>query len=46
VTGVQTCALPISKLDWKPDRDPAEIGREIIQAKRIAPPLNCSGCHR
>ncbi len=36
----------VTKLDWQPDRDPAEIGREIIQAKRIAPPTNCSGCHR
>lgn len=36
----------VTRLDWQPDRDPAEIGREIIQAKRIAPPTNCSGCHR
>ena len=36
----------VTQLDWKPDRDPVEIGREIIQAKRIAPPVNCSGCHR
>ena len=36
----------VTQLDWKPDRDPSEIGREIIQAKRIAPPTNCSGCHR
>ncbi len=36
----------VTKLDWQPDRDPAEIGREIIRAKGIEPPLNCSGCHR
>ena len=36
----------VTQLDWQPDRDPAAIGREIIQARRIAPPLNCSGCHR
>jgi hypothetical protein len=36
----------VTKLDWQPDRDPAEIGREIVQAKHIAPPVNCSGCHR
>ena len=36
----------VTKLDWKPDRDPAEIGREIIAAKHILPPTNCSGCHR
>jgi len=36
----------VTKLDWKPDRDPAEIGRELISAKHILPPTNCSGCHR
>ena len=36
----------VTKLDWKPDRDPAEIGREIIAEKNIHPPTNCSGCHR
>jgi menaquinone reductase, multiheme cytochrome c subunit len=36
----------VTKLDWQPDRDPAQIGREIIAAKRIAPPGDCSGCHR
>jgi hypothetical protein len=36
----------VTKLDWKPDRDPAVIGREIIAANRINPPTNCSGCHR
>lgn len=36
----------VTKLDWVPDRDPAEIGREIIAAKHLNPPTNCSGCHR
>lgn len=36
----------VTKLDWKPERDPVEIGREIIAAKHINPPTNCSGCHR
>ena len=36
----------VTKLDWKPERDPAEIGREIIAVKKINPPVNCSGCHR
>ncbi len=36
----------VTKLDWKPDRDPATIGRELIAAKHIQPPTNCSGCHR
>jgi hypothetical protein len=36
----------VTKLGWVPDRDPAEIGREIMAAKHINPPQNCSGCHR
>jgi hypothetical protein len=36
----------VTVLDWRPDRDPAEIGREIIAQKKINPPTNCSGCHR
>lgn len=36
----------VTNLGWQAPRDPAEIGREIIQAKGIAPPTNCSGCHR
>jgi menaquinone reductase, multiheme cytochrome c subunit len=36
----------VTNLAWKPDRDPAAIGREIIQARGINPPQNCSGCHR
>ena len=36
----------VTQLDWVPDRDPAEIGREIIAAKGLHPPTNCSGCHR
>jgi hypothetical protein len=36
----------VTKLDWTPDRDPAEIGRELIAKNHIHPPTNCSGCHR
>jgi hypothetical protein len=36
----------VTKLDWKPDRDPAEIGRKLIAENHINPPANCSGCHR
>jgi len=36
----------VTNLGWQPDRDPAEIGRELIKAKGINPPQNCSGCHR
>lgn len=36
----------VTKLDWVPDRDPAEIGRELMARNHISPPTNCSGCHR
>jgi menaquinone reductase, multiheme cytochrome c subunit len=36
----------VTKLDWVPDRDPVEIGKELVAAKHINPPTNCSGCHR
>jgi hypothetical protein len=36
----------VTKLDWKPEGDPAEYGRQVIAAKGINPPQNCSGCHR
>lgn len=36
----------VTNLAWQPDRDPAQIGRELIQAKGINPPQQCSGCHR
>lgn len=36
----------VTKLDWKPEGDAAELGRQLRQAKNINPPENCSGCHR
>lgn len=36
----------VTQLDWKPEGDPAELGRKLIQTKNINPPTNCSGCHR
>jgi len=36
----------VTRLDWVPDRDPREIGNEIIAQKHLNPPVNCSGCHR
>lgn len=36
----------VTNLAWVPDRDPTEIGKEIIAEKHINPPVNCSGCHR
>ncbi len=39
-------ANEVTNMTWRPDRDPAEIGREIMEARGIAPPVNCTGCHR
>ncbi len=36
----------VTALGWKPDGDPAAIGRELIAKNGIKPPVNCSGCHR
>jgi len=36
----------VTNMAWQPDRDPVEIGRQIAETKGIAPPVNCSGCHR
>ena len=36
----------VTNLAWQPDRDPAVIGRELMEEKGIQPPTNCSGCHR
>lgn len=36
----------VTKLDWKPEGDPAELGRQLRLAKNINPPENCSSCHR
>ena len=36
----------VTNLGWQPDRDPAAIGHEIMRARGINPPQNCSGCHR
>ncbi len=36
----------VTKLDWKPEGDPAAMGRELVVKHGIKPPVNCSGCHR
>jgi hypothetical protein len=36
----------VTNLAWQAPGDPAVIGREIIKARGINPPENCSGCHR
>ncbi len=36
----------VTNLGWTPDRDPVVIGRELIAAQGIKPPVECAGCHR
>src|SRR3984957_20571754 len=36
----------VTKLDWQPDPAAGKTARQIIEAKHISPPTNCSGCHR
>jgi hypothetical protein len=36
----------VTRLDWTPPGDAAEIGRALIAKHGIKPPTNCSGCHR
>ncbi len=36
----------ITKLDWQPQGDPAEVGAQIRAEKNIHPKTNCAVCHR
>lgn len=36
----------ITKMNWKPPSDQLEYAAKIIKEKQIAPPIECSGCHR
>lgn len=38
----------VTKLDWEPPagKTATEIGMEIVNAKKLNPPVNCGGCHR
>ncbi len=36
----------ITQLDWKPDGDPAELGRRLREEREINPKVDCSTCHR
>ena len=33
-------------LDWQPQEDPVEIGRQLRQQHDISPSIDCSTCHR
>jgi hypothetical protein len=36
----------VADMTWRPEPSAREVGREIRRALDIAPPTNCSGCHR
>ena len=36
----------VTSMEWAPPKDQAEWAAQTIAEKRIAPPTDCSGCHR
>jgi hypothetical protein len=36
----------VTEMEWFPPRDQAEWAAQTIQEKSLAPPQDCSGCHR
>jgi hypothetical protein len=36
----------VTNMDWIPPRDHAEFAAQAIEAKNLAPPENCTACHR
>ena len=36
----------VTNMDWSPPRDQAEAAARIKAAKKLRPPLDCTGCHR
>jgi menaquinone reductase, multiheme cytochrome c subunit len=36
----------VTDLGWKPDVDPAELGREFMKMYNIQTRMDCSTCHR
>ena len=36
----------LTKMNWIPPDNQAEIAKRLIKEKQIVPPLECSGCHR
>ena len=36
----------VTEMEWFPGRDQAEFAAQTIQEKKLAPPQDCSGCHR
>ncbi len=38
--------VELTNMDWSPSEDQARFAARVIREKRIAPPTDCSGCHR
>jgi cytochrome c553 len=36
----------VTKLDWTPEGNPAELGAQLKKEKNINPLTNCAVCHR
>lgn len=36
----------VTKMNWTPPENQAEFAARVIKEKKIAPPVDCSGCHR
>jgi hypothetical protein len=36
----------LTRMDWSPPKNQSEIAAAIRAAKRLAPPVDCTGCHR
>jgi hypothetical protein len=36
----------LTNMDWSPPENQAEFANRVIKEKNIAPPTDCSGCHR
>ncbi len=39
-------AHEVTNMDWTPGKDQAVAAARIIKEKRLAPPQDCTGCHR
>ena len=36
----------VTNMTWTPPDDQLEYAAKVIKEKHIAPPVDCSGCHR
>jgi hypothetical protein len=39
-------AHEVTNMDWTPGKDQVQFAARITKEKRLAPPLDCTGCHR